>query len=117
VLTENGKPIDMGRNQRLATPALHRYLALRDRGCAFPGCDRPPAWCQAHHLKEWANGGETDHRNLLLLCRHHHTVVHQQDWDIFVDDAEIPWFRPPAGIDPFRRPIPANGRTPAPATI
>ena len=52
--------LDLGRSTRLASAAQHKALAIRDRGCVFPGCDRPPAWCNAHHLVWWEHGGLTD---------------------------------------------------------
>jgi hypothetical protein len=53
-----------------------RALVARDGGCAFPGCDRKPRWCDAHHLKHWEDDGPTDLDNGCLLCRRHHTLVH-----------------------------------------
>ncbi|MHB8466281.1 MAG: HNH endonuclease signature motif containing protein [Acidimicrobiales bacterium] len=43
----------------------------------FPGCDRPPGWCQAHHIIWWTKDGPTDLDNLALLCSHHHHLVHE----------------------------------------
>ena len=77
VLGSESQPLDVGRASRLATPAQRAALAVRDKGCTFPGCDRPPSWCQAHHLHEWENGGPTDLPNLALLCHRHHTLVHR----------------------------------------
>ncbi|MFG1841735.1 DUF222 domain-containing protein [Micromonospora sp. NPDC049175] len=59
VLNSTGQPLDLGRQRRLITGPLRRALVLRDRGCAFPGCDRPPRWCDAHHIHHWADGGTT----------------------------------------------------------
>jgi hypothetical protein len=72
--------LDLGRTQRLASRAQRRALAVRDGGCVFPGCGRPPAWCDAHHLWHWLDGGPTDLWNLALLCRWHHTFVHEGGW-------------------------------------
>ena len=52
-----GMPLDVGRSRRTVTPAQWAALAVRDGGCAFPGCPRPAAWCIAHHIVHWANGG------------------------------------------------------------
>ncbi|MGC4815804.1 DUF222 domain-containing protein, partial [Micromonospora sp. DT228] len=56
VLNSTSQPLDVGRQRRLITGPLRRALVLRDRGCAFPGCDRPPRWCDAHHIHHWADG-------------------------------------------------------------
>ncbi|WP_462418522.1 HNH endonuclease signature motif containing protein [Kytococcus sp. Marseille-QA3725] len=77
VLGSDSAPMDIGRASRTATPAQRAHLALRDGGCTFPGCDRPPGWCHAHHIKHWADGGATALANLALLCQRHHTVVHR----------------------------------------
>jgi hypothetical protein len=50
---------------------------VRDRGCTFPGCDRPPGWSSAHHIVHWVNDGPTDLHNLTLLCNFHHHRVHE----------------------------------------
>ena len=65
-----------GRAKRIVPASLRKALARRDQGCAYPGCDRPPDWCQAHHLRHWANGGTTDAENLVLVCTRHHTLLH-----------------------------------------
>ncbi|WP_462417951.1 HNH endonuclease signature motif containing protein [Kytococcus sp. Marseille-QA3725] len=77
VLGSDGAPLEIGRADRNATGAQRGFLALRDGGCTFPGCDRPPGWCHAHHVVHWADGGPTDVDNLALLCERHHTVVHR----------------------------------------
>ena len=64
----------------LATPKLLLALCLRDRGCTFPGCSRPPGWCDAHHGVHWCDGGPTDLTNMALLCPRHHTIVHQKGY-------------------------------------
>lgn len=49
---------------------------MRDGGCRFPGCERT-RWLQAHHVEHWAHGGQTRLANLVLLCHHHHQLVHE----------------------------------------
>jgi hypothetical protein len=71
------QPLEVGRATRVVSPAQRAALAVRDGGCVAPGCDRPPAWCEAHHLRHWLHGGATDLANLVLLCRTHHRAVHQ----------------------------------------
>ncbi len=85
VLGTAGEPLDLGRAARLVSTAQRRALVLRDQGCRFPGCDRPPQWTDAHHLTSWADGGPTDLDNLLLLCRWHHTAVHEGGWNLNLD--------------------------------
>jgi hypothetical protein len=80
-----GIPLDLGRDVRVYTPTQRRALAARDGGCRFPGCHRPPAHTDAHHLTPWAQGGQTDLTNGLLLCRHHHRTVHEGGWAIRPD--------------------------------
>ena len=77
VLGTRGEVLDLGQAQRLFTRAQVRHLWLRDRGCSFPGCTRPPKWADAHHLIHWADGDATDVANGALLCQAHHTVVHR----------------------------------------
>jgi Domain of unknown function (DUF222)/HNH endonuclease len=71
------QPLEVGRATRAVSPAQRTALVVRDGGCVFPGCDRPPAWCDAHHLRHWLHGGPTDLENLVLLCRAHHRAVHE----------------------------------------
>lgn len=78
----SGEPLDAGRAVRTIPPAIRRALVVRDGGCRFPGCDRPPEWTDAHHLTHWADGGETRLDNLVLLCRHHHRAVHEHGWQL-----------------------------------
>ncbi len=76
VLAGRSEPLDVGRRTPLVPPAMRRVVIVRDRGCRFPGCDRPHAWCDAHHVVHWARGGPTAVANLVLLCRRHHRIVH-----------------------------------------
>jgi hypothetical protein len=71
-----GQPLSIGRKSRTIPPALRRALRVRDDGCRFPGCTHR-AFIDAHHVEHWADGGETSLGNLVLLCRHHHRLVHE----------------------------------------
>jgi Domain of unknown function (DUF222)/HNH endonuclease len=71
------EPLELGRRTKAVPPGLRRAIAVRDRGCRFPGCGRPPGWCDAHHARHWADGGETSLSNLVLLCRPHHRAIHR----------------------------------------
>jgi hypothetical protein len=76
------QPLEVGRATRVVQPAQRAALAVRDGGCIFPGCDRPSAWCDAHHLHHWLHGGPTDLPNLALVCRAHHRAVHEGGWQL-----------------------------------
>lgn len=109
LLDENGAPLDVTPLKRLVTAAQRTALIARDKGCAFPGCDCVPAWTDAHHIKHWAKGGPTVMDNLVLLCRTHHTLMHRKpgftgQWEIRIGADHLPWFIPPPGIDPDRKP-------------
>ncbi len=73
---ERGDPLDVGRRTRSIPPALRRALNSRDRGCRFPGCDQT-RYVDGHHIRHWADGGQTSLRNLVTLCRFHHRQVHE----------------------------------------
>jgi hypothetical protein len=72
-------PLQVGRATRTVSAALRRALDRRDRHCTYPGCDVPARWCDAHHIRHWAKGGETCLENLRLLCRRHHGWEHDRD--------------------------------------
>jgi hypothetical protein len=99
VLGEKSQPMDIGRKTRTFPAGIRRILVARDRGCAFPGCGRPPKQCDAHHVHHWADGGVTSVGNAVLLCRHHHTLIHHSEWTVRMVHG-IPTFYPPAWLDP-----------------
>jgi hypothetical protein len=77
VITDGpSRVLDVGRATRTIPPAIRRALVARDRHCRAAGCDRPPAWCDGHHIRHWEDGGETSLDNLVLLCRRHHREAH-----------------------------------------
>jgi hypothetical protein len=80
VFGPDSQVLDVGRKQRLFTAPQRRAITARDRHCRFPGCDRPPRWCDVHHIKHWLHGGPTSVENGVLLCRFHHTLVHEAGW-------------------------------------
>ena len=104
VLGAHSEPLDIGRASYSVPQPMRRALITRDKGCAFPGCDRPPNWCAAHHIVHWANGGHTALSNLVLLCDAHHSLVHTEDWQIRITNGH-PEFIPPPWIDPNRKPL------------
>jgi len=104
VLGGDSEPLDVGRISRSVPLGIRRALVARDRGCAFPGCDRPPARCDAHHVRHWVDGGETSLGNCVLLCPTHHRHVHGTGWEIIVRPGHVE-FIPPAILDPLRKPL------------
>jgi hypothetical protein len=103
----DGQPINVGRAQRLFTSAQRLALSARDGGCRFPGCDRPPSWAEAHHIVPCSRGGPTDIVNGVLLCRHHHLLVHNNGWVISRQGSDYS-VQPPGGGD--RMPMPSRSR-------
>lgn len=103
VLGGEGQPLDVGRERRTATLAQRKALAGRDRGCSYPGCDRPPSRCQAHHVRFWTEGGVTNVDDMVLLCRSHHRMVHNAEWLVRIHHGR-PEFVPPKWVDPTQTP-------------
>jgi hypothetical protein len=99
-----GVPLELHRTARIASPGQTLALAARDRGCTFPGCDRPPSWCQRHHVEDWLEDGPTNVDNLTLLCGHHHREFARRGWSVTMLDG-LPWWTPPAWVDPARTPV------------
>ncbi len=105
IMGSEGEVLDVGRKVRTFPPAIRRAIAARDRGCAWPGCDRPANWCDAHHVKFWSRDfGETSYFNGVLLCPFHHSEIHREEWVIVMDQKGMPEFIPPQWIDPQQRP-------------
>jgi len=75
-----GEPLNIGRRSRTIPPPMRRALKSRDGGCRFPGCARH-RFCDGHHIQHWQNDGDTSLDNLVLLCRHHHRLVHEGGFD------------------------------------
>jgi hypothetical protein len=78
VLSGASEPLDVGRRTQTVPAPMRRAVVARDRHCAFSGCDRPPSWCECHHVWHWADGGPTALHNLALLCRRHHGLIHSR---------------------------------------
>ena len=77
-----GESPQIGPTSRVISGPMRRSLKALDKGCRFPGCDYPPAWTDAHHIKHWADGGPQTLPNLVLLCRRHHRLVHEEGWKL-----------------------------------
>jgi hypothetical protein len=118
IITDEGEPLSYGRTRRLAPDILRRALAVRDRSCWKPGCDRPPHMHQIHHMEWWENGGTTDGPNSKGSCSEDHHLVHDQGWDVQPDgtggvtiarpdgtelDPTPEWQRRHRRRDPYRR--------------
>jgi hypothetical protein len=101
--------VDVGRAARVPAAPTRGALIARDRGCVWPGCERPASFTAAHHLQPWAKGGETTLANLVLLCHRHHWAVHEGGWELLRDpDGNLtaippvprnPWYDPSRAPD------------------
>ncbi|SHN46465.1 HNH endonuclease, partial [Cryptosporangium aurantiacum] len=98
ILGPDDVPIAVGRRTRLVPPTMRRGLVVRDQGCRFHYCTRPPHWTQAHHIIPWTHGGPTDMNNLILLCGFHHHRVHDEGWTLQLDGQELTIRRPDGTI-------------------
>ncbi|WP_199432069.1 HNH endonuclease signature motif containing protein [Qaidamihabitans albus] len=103
VFGARGETLDIGRASRTVPRPIRRALISCDAGCTFPGCDRRPKWCQAHHVIHWVDGGPTALGNLALICERHHRMLHHTEWSVRMIDGR-PWYTPPAYVDPQRLP-------------
>ena len=97
-------PLDAGRAARVFTKELRKAVELRDIGCTFPGCSRPAAWSQVHHITHWLDGGPTSLDNGVLVCGHHHRTLHRNEWTVKLGPDRRPVYTPPTWVDPHQRP-------------
>ena len=111
VIAADGSPLDLGREHRLFQPAQRLVLNAVQGGCVWPGCEKPPSFCEIHHIEHWQAGGKTDINDGVLLCDHHHLLLHSNGWRIHrvaspTDDRyeNRYWLTPPRSIDPRQRP-------------
>jgi hypothetical protein len=94
VLHDGEEILSVGRKTRAVPPAIRRALRLRDRGCRFPGCTHT-RHVDAHHVRHWADGGETKLSNLVELCGGHHRLLHEGGYGLRVtDDGALVFTRP-----------------------
>lgn len=105
-----GQSVNVGRTQRLFNRAQRKALAVRDGGCRFPGCERPASWTEAHHINEWQHGGLTDLADGILMCKHHHLLMHNNHWRVTRRGADY-FVVPPPDMDPRQVPIPAPSKS------
>jgi len=103
VLKSDSRVIDVGRARRTAQPAQWRALQARHQSCAFPGCDRPLSWTQAHHIDFWEHGGDTDVHRMLPLCWFHHREVHEGGWQVVMAGERVEFIPPDRPVMTRRR--------------
>ena len=100
--------LDYGTTTRFASDSQYYAMAARDGGCRWPGCDRPPGWCEAHHFKEVVkDDGPTDIDQMGLFCSAHHHYLHQPGWELVGDTHDLAIRKPDGTL------IPAPCRGPA----
>ena len=104
VLMADSQVIDVGRATRVVSGPTRRALKARDKGCRFPGCDRPVNWTSPHHIEFWARGGPTNVPDLVSVCHYHHRLVHEGGWQVVKVGREFRFL--PPGRAMFR---PARG--------
>ncbi|HEY9478063.1 MAG TPA: HNH endonuclease signature motif containing protein, partial [Microbacteriaceae bacterium] len=111
LITPTGGPLDLGRTRRLFNKPQHDALAVRDGGCMWPGCTRPPAGSEAHHINEYERDhGNTDIADGILLCRFHHLLLHNNRWQITRTGDNYTLIRP-ASVDRKQTPIPLKSKS------
>ncbi|MDJ0324932.1 DUF222 domain-containing protein [Cryobacterium sp. PH31-AA6] len=106
---DTGQALDVGREQRLFTEQQRTAIAVRDGGCIWPDCDRPPSWTEAHHLNDWSLNGTTDTADGTCLCHPHHLLLHNQGWKI-IREGNAYWLKPPITVDPNQTLIPLKSK-------
>jgi hypothetical protein len=99
LLGADGHPLNLGRTQRVISPALWKALVLRDGGCVVPEHDCPATWTQGHHLWSWLDGGPTDLWNLALVCTFAHRLIHEGGFALCLNDDNHWVLRRPDGIE------------------
>jgi hypothetical protein len=100
-----GTPLDASRENRLFSKRQKLALAATFGGCMFGNCERPPSWCEAHHVEQYArDNGKTEVANGILLCKHHHLLLHNNGWEIRRDEGGTYWLTPPADLDSSQTP-------------
>ena len=103
----SGSVLDLEAEQRLFSKRQREVLAVKFGGCMDPTCDRPPSWCEAHHILQWVRDhGKTFIDNGILLCRWHHLKYHNEGYEIERDTSGRYWQIPPIVIDPEQKPVP-----------
>jgi hypothetical protein len=122
ILEHDGSPLDVGRTTRVISPRMRLALQARDGGCRFPGCGVPACRTDGHHIRHWFDGGRTELKNLISLCRFHHRRHHEGAVSIRVVDGEkttrfeLPDGTPLQLVAPVRAMSPLTDRADIPVT-
>jgi hypothetical protein len=104
VMGGDSKPLDVAVPAHVVPAHIRRGLVLRDRGCTFPGCEKPASISDSHHIRSWIKqNGPTQLENLVLLCGEHHRLIHRSEWTVELVNGWA-YFTPPAYIDPLQQP-------------
>ena len=83
VFGPDSQAINVGRAERTYAGPRRKAVIARDATCRYPGCTAPPALGEIHHVAQWSRDhGDTDVNTGVLLCWHHHDVVHRQHLEI-----------------------------------
>jgi hypothetical protein len=94
ILGPDSTPIEASENVRTVPQGLWRALIARDRGCTWPGCDAPPAWCDvAHGTNPFTTGGQLSPNNATLLCRRHHRRFDHGNYHITINGNQVHYHR------------------------
>jgi hypothetical protein len=108
VMSARSTILDYGTAVRSISPALWAALVLRDGHCRHPGCDRPPSWCEGHHVQHFSKGGPTCLSNIVLACTRHHHLWHDQGWALELSADATLTVTSPWGVVLTSRPPPAH---------
>lgn len=112
LFTDEGQSLNHGRTHRYHDTRQRTAIAARDGGCLGPDCDRPPSWCEVHHIVEFSQDGVTSVLDGVLLCKYHHLLMHNNGWRIVRKGFEY-WLVPPPDIDVRQEPILLKTKSPA----
>jgi hypothetical protein len=90
----SNRPLYLGRT-RIASAGQRIVLYARDRGCTFPGCDKPGYLTEVHHITPYNRGGETEPSSMTLACRPHHKLA-DEGWTVRLNErGQTEWIPPP----------------------